>query len=223
MNKFRLLFTMVLGFFLLASVTNVLGQTAKIKTQYKSQGNLGTIPAGTFPIYSGNHTVAKWMKVYLTADTTGGVSSFSWTITTPSGSSTTLSSTTSQNVTFIPDTTGKYIVSLTVGSTTDADTFWVSTYKGVTGGTPNCSQCHSATYSGWQQTGHANIFQQGVTGQLETASVNNQLVGTYGTNCVKCHTTGWDQKANNGNFGYLAHQSGYDTTWYKTYTLSSGS
>jgi hypothetical protein len=222
MNKFRLLFTMVLGFFLLVSVTNIWGQTAKIKTQYKSQGNLGTIPAGTFPVYSGNHTVAKWMKVYLSADTTGGASSFSWTITKPSGSTTTLSSTTSQNVTFVPDSTGQYIVSLTVGSTTDADTFWVSTYKGVTGGVPNCSQCHSATYTGWQQTGHAQIFQQGVTGQLETETVNNQLVGVYNTSCIKCHTTGWDQTANNGNFGYLAHQSGYDTTWYKTYTLSSG-
>jgi hypothetical protein len=125
-----------------------LGQTAKIKTQYKSSGNLGTIPAGTFPIYSGNHTVAKWMKVYITADTTGGARSFTWTITKkPTGSATTLSSTTTQNVTFIPDSTGQYIVSLTVGSTTDADTFWVSTYKGVTGGVPNCSQCHNSTYT----------------------------------------------------------------------------
>ena len=223
MNKLRLLFTIVMGFFLLAPATNLLAQKAKIKTQYKSQGNLGTIPAGTFPIYSGNHTVAKGMKVYLTADTTGGVSSFSWTITTPGASSTTLSSASAQNVTFTPDLTGQYIVGLSVGSTTDADTFWVSTYRGPTGGTPSCSQCHNSTYLSWQQTPHAQIFQQGITGQLETANVNNQLVGTYGTSCVKCHTTGWDQTVDNGNFGYLAHQNGFDTTWYKTYTLSSGS
>jgi hypothetical protein len=223
MNKFRLLFAIVLGFFFLAPSANLLAQTAKIKTQYKSSGNLGTIPAGTFPIYSGNHTVARWMKVYLTADTTGGVSSFAWTLTSkPSGSATTLSGTSTQNVTFIPDSTGQYIVSLTVGSTTDADTFWVSTYRGVTGTAPNCSQCHGTQYLGWQQTPHAQIFQQGVTGQLETATVNNQLEGVYNTSCIKCHTVGWDQTANNGNFGYLAHQSGYDTTWYKTYTLSSG-
>ena len=131
MNKFRLLFTLVLGFFLLATVTNLLAQTAKIKTQYKSSGNLGTFASNIFPIYSGNHTVAKRMNVYLTADTTGGAKSFSWTLTTkPSGSATTLSSSSAQNVTFIPDTTGRYIISLTVGTTTDIDTFWASTYKG---------------------------------------------------------------------------------------------
>ena len=210
---------MVLGFFMLALVANTTAQTAKIKTQYKSSGNLGTFPSNTFPIYSGNHTVAKAMKVYLTADTTGGVSSFTWAITShPTGSSTTLSSTSTQNVTFVPDIVGSYIVSLSVGSTTDIDTFYVGTYLGPTGPAPNCSQCHGTIYAGWQQTPHANIFHQGVTGQLETATVNNQLVGTYGTSCIKCHTTGWDQTANNGNFGDLAHQSGFDTTWYKTYT-----
>jgi hypothetical protein len=222
MNKFRLLISMVLGFFLLATATNLLAQKAKIKTQPRSQGNVGTYPSNTFPVYSGNHTVAKGMKVYLIADTTGGANSFSWTLTTPDGSSTTLSSVSSKNVTFIPDNTGQYIVSLSVGSTTDADTFWVSTYRGVTGGTPSCSQCHNSTYTSWQQTGHANVFKQGVTGQLETANVNNQLMGVYNTSCIKCHTTGWDQTANNGNYGYLAHQNGFDTTWYKTYTLSSG-
>ena len=50
-------------------------------------------------------------------------------------------------------------------------------------------------------------------------------VGSYGANCVKCHTTGWDQKANNGNFGYLAHQANgatpaWDTTWTKNPSVS---
>jgi hypothetical protein len=221
MNKINLLFFIVLGFFILAQNTILASQTAKIKTVPKTSGNLGSFPSNTFPIYSGNLTVARGMKVYLAADTTGGISSFSWTISIPSGSSTVLSSTSAQNITFVPDSSGQYIVSLAVGSSTTADTFWVSTYKGVTGGMPNCSLCHSQ-YTGWKQTPHAQIFQQGITGQLETANVNDQLVGTYSTSCIKCHTTGWDQTANNGNFGYLAHQSGYDTTWYKSYALPSG-
>ncbi|MGA7721032.1 MAG: multiheme c-type cytochrome [Ignavibacteriaceae bacterium] len=221
MNNFRLLFSLVLSCLLIAPVTNYSAQTAKINTQPKSPGNLGTYSSNTFPIYSGNLTVGKGMKVYLTADTSGGVNTFSWTITTPAGSSTTLSSTSSQNVTFIPDTKGPYIVSLKVGSSSDADTFWVSTYVGPTTGIPNCSLCHSSIYSNWQQTGHAQIFQDGITGQLEPSTVKDQLVGSYGTSCVKCHTTGWDQTANNGNFGYLAHQNGFDTTWYKSYKLSS--
>jgi hypothetical protein len=60
-----------------------------------------------------------------------------------------------------------------------------------------------------------------ITQLIQAATVNNKLVGTYGTSCIKCHTVGWDQTANNGNYGYLTHQSGYDTTWYKTYTGTS--
>ncbi len=234
MNKLKLLITtLLMGFFVLQLPSNSLAQSAKIKTKPMSPRLVGSMAPGTNPVYSGSHIVAKGMKVYLTADTTGVVTSFAWSIVSkPTGSATTLSSTSTQDINFVPDATGQYIIGLTVGSTTDADTFTVGTYLGVSGGSGfKCSLCHGSfstqpgyqQYSGWQQTPHAKIFQEGVTGQLETSNVNNMLVGTYSGNCFKCHTTGWDQTANNGNFGYLAHQSGFDTTWYKSYTKSGSS
>ncbi len=232
MNKLKLLISLLMGILALQSLTLTSAQTAKILRVAMTPRMVGTSAPGTNPVYSGELVVAKGMKVYLAADTTGGVNTFSWSITTPTGSTTTLSSTSTQNVTFVPDMTGSFMVSLTVGSTTDIDTFTVGTYIGVSGGTGyKCALCHGsfstqpgyAQFSGWQQTPHAKIFQQGVTGQLETANVNNMLMGTYSSNCWKCHTTGWDQTANNGNFGYLSHQSGFDTTWNKTYTKSGSS
>ena len=66
------------------------------------------------------------------------------------------------------------------------------------------------------------MFIRGISGMLEVEPnpTRGDSVGSYGANCVKCHTTGWDQKANNGNFGYLAHQANgatpaWDTTWVK--------
>ncbi len=195
-------------------------QTAKIETQWVSPRTMGTVTPGTNPVYSGNKTVAKGMLVYLTCDTTGGVNTFAWSLTGPTGTTTTLSSTNTQTTTFVPDSVGYYYVTLEVnGGSTDVDTFYASTYRGVTGTAPNCSNCHSGVYTSWNQTGHANIFKEGITGELEVANG----YGVYSiARCAKCHTVGWDQSANNGNFGYLTHQSGYDTAWAATYTESNG-
>ncbi len=208
-------------------------QTVKLKRDAQSSGTLGTIPAGTFPIYSGLRTVAIGMKVYLAADTAGGVSSIVWTLVSqPAGSNTTLSSTSDQKVTFVPDSTGYYIVKVEVnGGAFDQDTLLAATYRGYKDGEVLGCLCHDLT-SGrdwqtvipkWQQSGHATIFKEGITGQLEAANVNGTFQGMYGPSCIKCHTTGWSPDVNNGNFGYEAKASGFDTTWYKTFTPSGSS
>ncbi len=225
MIKLKLLLSLLfLAFFAVEPLVSTSAQTAHIKTRQIYPRTLGTVPAGTNPVYSGINIVARGMLVYLTADTTGGVNTFTWTLSGPTGTTTILSSTTAQNITFVPDSIGNYIIGLTVnGGSTDADTFYVSTYRGVTGNAPNCSNCHSSTFTSWQQTPHANIFKEGITGELEVAPVNGQQMGVYSiARCAKCHTTGYDQSANNGNFGYLSHKSGYDTAWAATYTLQSG-
>ncbi|MHB1688194.1 MAG: multiheme c-type cytochrome [Ignavibacteriaceae bacterium] len=227
MIKLKLLFSLFfLVFFVFEPFVTTSAQTAHIKTRQIYPRTMGKVPSGTNPVYSGINIVARGMLVYLTADTTGGVNTFNWTLSGPTGTKTTLSSTTAQNITFVPDSIGNYVIGLTVnGGSTDADTFYVSTYRGPQGTTnlPNCSSCHSSTFTSWQQTPHANIFKEGVTGQLAVAPVNGQQMGIYSIDrCAKCHTTGWDQTAANGNFGYLTHKSGYDTMWAKTYTLVSG-
>jgi hypothetical protein len=203
-------------------------QTATIKTVPMSPRLLGTMAPGTFPVYSGNHTIAKHMKVYLTADTTGTVSSLTWTLASkPAGSSTTLSSTSDKDITFVPDTSGWYYISLSVdGSFADEDTFYVSNYVGITT-TTDCAPCHyqakDKKFDQWKLTPHANVFKEGITGELEVAPVNGQMMGVYSVDrCAKCHTTGWDQTANNNNFGYVAHQNGFDTAWASTFTLDNG-
>ena len=74
--------------------------------------------------------------------------------------------------------------------------------------------------TGWKTTGHALIYTQGIMGELE---VNTTGQGTYSASCWKCHTTGYDLTANNGNFGYVSHQLGWDTTAFKGKAKSGSS
>jgi hypothetical protein len=180
---------------------------------------------GTNQIYSGLRTVGKGMQVCLRADTAGSgtnvVSSFAWTFASkPIGSMASFTYSTQQDtVWFIADSGGQYVVQVMANSVVSfKDTLFASTYAGATAGLPGCSAgCHASIFSGWQSTGHANWFKNGITGNLENnadpAGLNR---GTYGPNCIKCHTTGWEPNVNNGNFGFLAHQGSpaWDTTWY---------
>ena len=230
MKYVKLLFTITILFVFTFAAS---AQTVKLKTDPQSSGTLGTIPAGTFPIYSGLNTVAIGMKVYLIADTAGGVSTITWTLVSqPAGSNTTLSSTSDQKTTFIPDSTGYYIVKVEVnGGAFDTDTLLAATYRGYKDGEVLGCICHDLS-SGrdwqtvvpkWQASGHYTIFKEGITGQLEASNHDGKYQGTYGPNCIKCHTTGWSPDVDNGNFGYEAKASGYDTTWYKTFTPSGSS
>ncbi|MGE5401904.1 MAG: ammonia-forming cytochrome c nitrite reductase subunit c552 [Ignavibacteriales bacterium] len=214
-------------------MTENFAQTVKVKREAMSSTKVndyylpGKPPAGTFQIYSGLRTVAKGAKVYVSADTTGTVSSFAWSfVETPAGSKVAFDKPTSKFTTFTPDSTGRYIVQVTGAGKTDKDTFFVSTYMGsfyvnnLPNGDviPGCGVCHKPNYDNWSKTAHATIFKRGLTGQLEVEAGK----GAYAAACVKCHTTGWDSKVDNGNFGYLAAKSGWDTTWYKGLELRNG-
>ena len=231
MKYVKLLFA--ISFLIVFTFIETSAQTVKLKRDAQSSGTLGTIPPDTFPIYSGLRTVAIGMKVYLSADTAGGATSITWTLVSqPAGSNTTLSSTSDQKITFIPDSIGYYIVKVEVnGGAFDQDTLLAATYRGYKDGEfPGCV-CHNLT-SGydfqtvvpkWKQTGHYTVFKEGITGQLEASNHNGLFEGTYGPSCIKCHTTGWSPNVDNGNYGYEAKQSGFDTTWYKTFTPSGSS
>jgi predicted CXXCH cytochrome family protein len=103
------------------------------------------------------------------------------------------------------------------------DTLYASTYAGLPATGLSCGMCHSATKAAWEKTNHATMANRAFTGQLETAIMAGGVQkGAYASGCIKCHTTGWEPSANNGNFGYLAKQSGFDTTWYAGLELASG-
>ena len=184
------------------------------------------VSGSSWQVYSGLRVVGIGSTVYLIADTTGSgttaVTSFAWTfLAHPTGSATTFTSPSGMDTKFMPDSVGQYIVQVAVnGSVTAQDTFFASTYVGIGTKFPQCgfvSACHGDKVTEWSETGHAKIFSEGITGQLET-SVSGY--GTYSPICIKCHTTAGDPNLNNGNFSYLAHQAGWDTTWYKPYAKS---
>jgi hypothetical protein len=193
--------------------------------------------ASTLPVSSGLSVVPVGMKVYFAADTTGSgasiVSSFSWSIALrPNGSTANFAQTSTIKDTLIPDIEGLYIIQLVSGGKTMSQTITASKYKGSTTAT-DCGLCHAvvpkaqAAWSQWRTSDHATMLKQGLSGMLEIEPnpTRGDSVGSYGANCVKCHTTGWDQTANNGNFGYLAHKANgatpaWDTTWIKNASVT---
>ncbi|MGE5498639.1 MAG: multiheme c-type cytochrome [Syntrophothermus sp.] len=184
-----------------------LGITVTTQSNVWSTG-LKVVPAGA--------------RVFVSADTTGSVSTFNWSIVSaPTGSAAKFDSAGRKFTAFTADVAGTYIVKVTGGTASDQDTIYAQTYQGLStvGGTQTattlgCNTCHQANYTSWVKTPHANIFKEGVTGLLEVEAGK----GAYATTCMRCHTTGYDTKLNNGNFGYVTGRAGittFDTTWYK--------
>ena len=210
-------------FFIYIICNNLLAQEFKLKIEAMSPGKL-KLPSSspTWYVSSGLPNIGKGMKAYLNADTTGDGVSYSWSITSkPDGSNAVLDSVGTKINSFTADEVGDYTISVTVGSKTLSKHIYAGIYNG-TSLTKNCAPCHVLNeeydkYDSWKETPHATIYMRGISGQLE---VNAFGEGTYGTSCIKCHTTGWEPSADNGNFGFLAKQTGWDTTWYKP---SSGS
>ncbi|HEX2865721.1 MAG TPA: ammonia-forming cytochrome c nitrite reductase subunit c552 [Ignavibacteriales bacterium] len=232
MKRSILLCTIVLlaGLFSMESFA----QTVKIKRVPMSSTNLTAFyapdkaPAGTFQVYTGLRTVGKGQNIYLDVDTTGTVSSLTWSfVEKPQGSNAAFTSKAGKPTVFTPDVTGRYIVKVEGAGKSALDTFFVSTFLGTFYTRPldnsgnvevGCGVCHKDKYDSWQQTGHATQFKRGITGMLEVEGGK----GAYGTNCIKCHVEGWDQTVDNGNWGYMAKQSGFDTTWYKGLEFRDG-
>ncbi len=217
---FRLL---LVATFLAIPLMEASAQAVKAKVQAMSPGKLTAIGKSTYIATTGLSVVGRGSKVYVYADTTGSgttkATSFAWSFTTlPAGSASSFDSANSQYTSFTPDSLGWYCASVTVnsGAKTSQESLWVSTYVGYSGNSVPCLTCHGVIAARdktpWLGTGHAKLFSQGITGQLEVNAVGQ---GTYSGSCFKCHTVGWDASANNGNFGYLAKQTGFDTSWYK--------
>ena len=228
----------VLVALLLVPLSEALSQVVKTKHEWMSPGRRSsgepnyTAPAGPYYVSPGISTVGKGMKAYLFADTTGSgksvVTSFAWSfVSKPTGSTAVFDSTDKKFTSFTADAGGRYIVQVSVngGAKTAQDTIWASTFKGTSTST-DCAPCHRLKpslqqFNNWKTSKHATIFARGITGQLENDETTGYK-GAYAKTCAKCHTTGWEDATNNGNFGYLAKQAGWDTTWYKGLQTSGG-
>jgi hypothetical protein len=131
---------------------------------------------------------------------------YDWSLTPPEGSSATLEDATAQNPEFTPDAAGTYIVTVTDSVQEPPEQVTLEIYSGawegvITGqdedGRPlaaNCTGCHNNmiapdNFTPWAQTGHAEIF----TNNLDTNT-------HYSTNCLQCHSVGYDTEVDNGGF-----------------------
>jgi hypothetical protein len=107
-----------------------------------------------------------------------------------------------------PDVPGMYVVSGTVtagasGTATVAQTIIAGTYTGRAA----CEACHSGGLAdvkapSWSKTSHATLFTEGIIGKASDH---------YGSNCITCHTVGYDAnaKAVNGGFDDIAAKVGW--------------
>ncbi len=203
---------------------DVAAQTVKVKIEAMSPGRRSsgppnyTAPSGPYYVSTGLRIVGKGMKVYLSADTTGAVTSFTWSLLSkPANSTATIDTPSNKLIRFITDLGGQYIAQVAInGGATARETLWASTYTGVEGGDPlvlKCITCHSANTMQWKGTKHSSMFGRAITGQIEVDPFTGK--GAYAPGCIKCHTTGWEPLTANGNFGYLAHQTTWDSTWWR--------
>lgn len=244
----RLLSVCVLLLLVCLAFNDVYSQAVDLKVVAMSPGLRSsgypnfTAPSSGTPNYvsTGLRTVGKGMKVYLKADTAGSgatkVTTYAWTfVSKPSTSTAAFDNAAKDSVTFIPDVAGQYIIQVAVNGAakTHVDTITASTYKGITTLTESCI-CHSGSatfldsYTNWKKSKHATVFARGMTGALEN-SEDTHYKGVYTKSCFKCHTTGWESKTDNGNFGFLANQgatavppTSFDSTWFKGLPLEGG-
>ena len=132
---------------------------------------------------------------------------YDWTLSArPVGSTAALIEATTQNPDFVPDLPGTYELTVTNLETAMPITFTViaGTWKGVIKGedadgrpvaNSDCTVCHTSgtkinQFAEWKVSGHSEILTQNV----------NNPAGHYSTNCVSCHTVGYNLDAENGGF-----------------------
>ncbi len=183
------------------------GPRAKIVVEGLSPQQLEEL-GWTTPPSSGLRVVGKGQLVYLSGHEVSGeqVTSYTWSLASvPQGSAAALDSVNTQWTTFIPDTTGQFVVQLSIttgsGSADTTVTIIAAKYLGVgivdtLAADPSkgeCAPCHTSKISDWTQTGHATMFKEAIDG-LKSSH--------YNESCIQCHTVGYDTLATADNDGF---------------------
>ncbi len=204
-NRKRILIVTCFLIFMGFQLSSAASPVAKIRLLAYSERDLALDTTLT-RTSTGLPNVGVGSMVYFTANPEEpGAYTYTWTLSTPLGSSTTLSDDAIQNPTMVPDLEGTYIVTLVIADTSgtsDPDTMYISagTWVGtgqIGGMTPHWPQCgffcHNDKIAEWEETGHAVIFQQGLDGIASSH---------YGSSCISCHTVGYDTDPAADNFGF---------------------
>jgi hypothetical protein len=159
---------------------------------WKSNTGLQNVPVG--------------IPVLLHGKDLGDGAVYDWALTRPASSTAALVDATEQNPYFTPDRAGRYTVTVTDTTkspaavvTIDIDAGnWVGAISGQdANGRPEstaCTGCHREggiapdKFTPWKASGHAEIFTQNFVNPA----------GHYTTDCLSCHSVGWDPDADNG-------------------------
>jgi len=212
----------IIRFLILTILTSFsFAQQAMIKTEALTPHRLTTMGFTTNSVSSGLNVVPNQTYVYLSAWNIGNdepISSATFTlISKPAASTASLEVINPTWVQFKPDVIGTYVVGLSISTTGgSADTsiniysseyVGVGKFEGTSAQFPQCMSCHSSApedfteiFDRWKVSGHAIVFQR----ELETST-------HYGSNCMKCHTTGYDHNldADNNGFDDIAENVGW--------------
>lgn len=145
--------------------------------------------------YSGLLNVGVKTKMYIKGERTdGALAGATWTIATkPTGSAAAFGSALTESnyivKVFTPDVAGKYVINFTDEGVTASIVIHAGLYTGnVAGG---CVGCHNTKYQEWQTTGHSTALTRGLNGMKGDH---------FGSNCVSCHSIGYDTNAANNGF-----------------------
>jgi hypothetical protein len=174
-----------------------------------------------WPVNPGLQNVPVGVPVLLHGKDLGDDATYDWSLVPPSGSSATLTEATSRNPNFTPDRPGHYTVTVTDTTADPAQVVtldiyagtWVGSISGQDGnGRPEstaCTGCHREggiapdQFTPWALSGHAEIFTQNFTNPA----------GHYTTDCLSCHSVGWDPNANNGGIEDVANYDNFLDTF----------
>jgi hypothetical protein len=196
---------MLAGIFV-ANTTVMAQPTAVIKVVAISHQDLHDLGWLTRPS-TGLKVVGQGELMYLVganADTEA-VTSYLWSVeSAPPGSVKDVDSTDTKATTFVPDTTGQFVVKLEITTASGVDdttmTITSALYVGVSGLPPSCQFCHSTNVAEWEGTDHSTMFTRGIDGIVSSH---------YGESCLECHTVGYDTLAANGGFADRQQQLGW--------------
>lgn len=204
---------------------------AKIKTEAVTTYDLSIKPllAPDSTVATGLHVVANKTMVFVNAYNIGdaaAITNATWTLLQkPTGSNTSIAGISGMNwwARFRPDSTGLYQVKVSITTSTGSKDTTMNIYAanfvgtgnfaGVPAVYPNCMTCHAgmpnflAIFNRWKNSGHANIFRF----NIDSGSAS------YSTNCMKCHTVGYDHNSTVDNHGFddVARSLGWNWNTYK--------
>jgi Cytochrome c554 and c-prime/Doubled CXXCH motif (Paired_CXXCH_1) len=136
---------------------------------------------------------------------------WTWSLTAPPDSKSTLAFTNTVKTKFTPDVVGWYRVTVTAGNAAgnaavQGVQVHADTYVGMDKG--KCVTCHPTKVNEWAKTGHSKIFAEEVSGGADPTTTH------YTETCIRCHTTGWyvdstGKAVANGGFADVQAKTGW--------------